>query len=90
MVMDLTFCELREKECVNIIDGRRLGHVLDIAFSCAGEISGIVVPGEKKFFKNIVGNDSIFIPWGSINKIGDDIILVELTNATVTIDGTSK
>lgn len=79
MVMDLTFCELREKECVNTVDGRRLGHVLDISFSCDGTVSGIVVPGEKKFFRNIIGSDSIFIPWRNISKIGDDIILVELS-----------
>lgn len=76
--MDITFCELREKEVVNICDGRRLGRILDLALTCAGRAIGILVPGDKKFFKNIVGNDSIFIPWRNITKIGDDVILVEL------------
>ena len=34
--------------------------------------------GEKKFFKNFSGGESIFIPWSNIVKIGDDVILAEL------------
>ncbi len=30
MVSDLTFCELREKEVINIVDGKKLGRILDI------------------------------------------------------------
>ena len=78
MSIELTFCELREKEVVNIIDGRRLGRLLDIAFSRKGHIVGIIVPGERRFFKNITGGDSIFIKWQHVKKIGQDAILVEL------------
>ena len=38
--------ELREKEVININDGRRLGYVCDVEVSlCKGEIEAIVVPG---------------------------------------------
>ena len=53
MVSDLTFCELREKEVINIVDGKKLGRILDIAFTRQGTIVGIIVPGEKKFFKSV-------------------------------------
>lgn len=76
--IDITFCEMREKEVVNIIDGKRLGRILDMAFTVNGNILGIIVPGEKKLFKNITGGDSIFIAWHNIIKIGEDTILVEL------------
>lgn len=75
---DITFCEMREKEVINVIDGRKLGRILDLVFTCHGEIIGIVVPGEKRFFKNIASNDSLFIPWKCIKKIGEDTILVEM------------
>lgn len=83
---DITFCEMREKEVINIIDGKKLGRILDIVFTCHGDVLGIIVPGEKKFFKNISGNDSLFLPWKNINKIGEDAILVSLVGGSV-IDG---
>ena len=78
MISDLTFCELREKEVVNITDGKKLGRILDMALTCSGNVLGIIVPGEKKFFKNISGDESIFVPWKNIVKIGEDAILIEL------------
>lgn len=78
--IDYTFCELREREIINVADGRRLGRLSDIAFSAKGIVLGIIVPGEKKFFKNIAGSDNIFIPWECILKIGNDVILVDLNN----------
>ena len=80
--MEITFCDLRAKEVVNICDGKRLGNIIDIVFdSCCARITGIVVPGERNFFcffKNCV---DIFIPFNKIRKIGRDVILVELNPA---------
>lgn len=76
--VDFTFCELREREVINITDGKRLGRVIDIGIHCNGSIIGLVVPGERRFFKNISGNENIFIPWKDILRIGDDVILVQL------------
>ena len=71
----LTF---KQKEVINLNDGRRLGYVQDVEANFeTGEITAIVVPGNTKFFS--VGNkNDIVIPWSNIRKIGDDIILVEI------------
>ena len=71
----LTF---KQKEVINLIDGRRLGYVQDVeAEFSTGEITAIVVPGTSKMFS--MGNKGdITIPWNKIKKIGDDIILVEI------------
>ena len=71
----LTF---KQKEVINLIDGRRLGYVQDVeADFSTGEITAIVVPGTSKMFS--IGNKGdITIPWNKIKKIGDDIILVEI------------
>lgn len=75
--MEVTFCDLRSKEVVNIIDGRKLGKIVDIVLdTCCAKITGIVVPGDKKLFN--FKNEDLFIPWRNIRKIGDDVILVEL------------
>lgn len=78
MSCELTFCELRNKEVINICDGRRLGRIFDLVFTLNGKVMGIIVPGDKGFFRGLGGVDSIYIPWCNIRKIGDDCILVEL------------
>lgn len=78
--MELSFCELRAKEVVNICDGKKMGNIIDLIFdsSCA-RITGLVVPGEKSFLSFFKSSNDIFIPYNRIRKIGTDIILVELT-----------
>lgn len=77
MEIQLTYCELRKKDVVNLVDGRKLGKIIDVVFDIKGRIHGFVVPGFKKWaiFKTM---DNIFIKWCNIKKIGEDVILVEL------------
>lgn len=78
--MEISFCELRIKEVVNVCDGKRLGNIVDLVFdtSCA-RVTGIIVPGERSFLNLFKSNNDIFIPYNRIRKIGKDVILVELT-----------
>lgn len=77
--MEISFCEMRAKEVVNICDGKLLGNIVDLVFdSCSARITGIVVPGERNFFSFFKNNQDIFIPFNKIRKIGKDVILVEL------------
>ena len=71
--------ELRCKEVVNVTDGRRLGHIVDVVFDLlSARLLGIVVPGEKSFWNVFKNGSQLFIPFSCICKIGDDTILVEL------------
>ena len=77
--METSFLELRCKEVINVVDGTRLGHVVDIVFELpSGKICGIVVPGSKTIFGFLKGGNDLFIPFSQICKIGADTILVEL------------
>ena len=74
--MENSYCELRNKEVVNVLNGKRLGRIVDLIISSRScRVLGLVVPGCKKFFKT---KDDIFIPWKNIQRIGDDVILVQL------------
>jgi YlmC/YmxH family sporulation protein len=75
---ELTFCELREKEIVNLADGKRLGRLVNLALSCNGRVLGLMAPGDKRALKGL-GKETVFIPWQNIQKIGDDVILVNLS-----------
>ena len=77
----MRFCELREKEVVNICNGKCLGGVVDLQINaCSGAIEALIVPGPGKFC-GFFGTDSeaeYIIPFECIRRIGEDIILVEI------------
>ena len=69
---------LRDKEVINICDGRLLGYVCDIeADVTAGTIRALILPGDGKLFGLIRGNDLV-IPWDKVQCVGADSILVRL------------
>jgi len=73
------FSDLRNKEVINISDGKRLGYVCDIEIDMiSGKITAIVLPGSKGVFWLLGKNNDCIIPWADIKKIGDDIILAEM------------
>ncbi len=75
----ITFCDLRSKEVVNSVDGKRMGRIVDLVFlGETGKIKGIVTPYGKRgpFGK---GQD-IFIPWRCVDTVGEDVIIVNLND----------
>lgn len=76
---DLSYCELRRREVINGVDGRRLGHIIDIVFSSeSGKIRGIILPyGKRGLFQK---SQDLFVPWQCVQKIGEDVILVEIVD----------
>lgn len=69
----------KQKEVINLSDGRRLGFVQDVEADFeTGRITAIIVPGSNKLFNMIGNKGDIIIPWEKIKRIGDDIILVEI------------
>ncbi len=74
--------DLKLKEVVNILDGKRLGPISDIEIDVEnGRLTAIVVPGTGKFLGLFGRNEDVIIPWDKINKIGFDVILVETPSA---------
>ena len=90
--MQISFCELRAKEVVNIYNGKRLGNIIDMIIdtSCA-RVLGIVVPNCNAKFSIFKSSSDVFIPYHSIVKIGKDVILVDLSNiSTQELDKNKK
>ncbi|MBQ9943300.1 MAG: YlmC/YmxH family sporulation protein [Clostridia bacterium] len=77
---DLSLSELRAKDVVNTLDGKRLGKVMDIEFNaCTGQVEALVIPGEFRISDVIKGEKTgIVIPWCNICKIGENVILVQV------------
>jgi len=69
--------DLKDKEVINICDGRKLGCVDDVEVDIvSGRLVSVIVPCDGKLFG--FGRKSLVILWDSIEKIGDDIILVRV------------
>ncbi len=79
--------DFRQKEVINISDGKRLGFVCDVEINLeSGKLDAIVIPGQGRIF-GLFGKDNEYvIPWSKIKKIGEDIILVEFDERNVRRD----
>ena len=70
--------DLRCKEVINISDGCRLGFVSDVDIRIPeGQVIAIVVNGPCRFFGLFGRGEEFYIPWDCIQRIGDDIILID-------------
>ena len=67
--------ELQNKDIVNIIDGKKIGNIVDISISKEGYISGLII--QKVKFSLFRGSNDEEIKWNQIKKIGEDVILVD-------------
>lgn len=76
--MQCRFRDLRRKEVININDGARLGLVADVDLRMPeGQAAAIVVYGPARFFGLFGRGEEYYIPWDCIQRIGDDIILID-------------
>ena len=70
--------ELKQREVININDGRRLGIVYDVEIDMEkGQIDAIVIPGTGRVLGFFSKESDIVVSWDSIKKIGTDVILID-------------
>lgn len=72
--------KLKNKEVINVRDGRSLGFVYDIEVNLeSGTIDGIIIPAERGLFRFFGSREDDFIvKWDKIRTIGDDVVLVDV------------
>ncbi len=72
--------DLATRDVVNTVDGRRLGNIVDVELDLAnGKIVAVIVPGQPKMLGVFGRSDDYVVPWENIRKIGEDVILVEIS-----------
>ena len=79
----MSFSEIRQKDVINIRDGRNLGKPIDLVLNENACIEALVVPGESGGFFGFfrTNREGIAIDWHRVRRIGDDVILVEVEQA---------
>ena len=69
--------ELQQKEIINIVNGKRIGMIIDVILDDKGYIKNLVLE-EKRLRK--FNREEYSISWNNIVKFGDDIILIDTRN----------
>jgi YlmC/YmxH family sporulation protein len=70
--------DLRNRDVVNILDGKKLGNIIDIDLDLDnGKVLALVLPGRVKGFL-FTKREEVVVPWQKIVRIGRDVILVEV------------
>ena len=81
----MTFSELKQKDVVNVCDGRKLGKPIDLVLNDAACVDAIVVPAGGGILSMIKQEkEGCLIPWKRIIRIGDDVILVDIREENCT------
>ena len=69
--------ELQNKDVVNLNDGKKIGNIIDVSIDNSGKTVGLIVE-KYKFLVSMFTNKEIEIKWNQIEKIGEDVILVNI------------
>lgn len=78
--MNCSVTDLRNKEVINIKTGNRLGCVSDVEICCeSGSLCAIIIWGKGRLFDLWGKQEDIRIPWKSIQVIGEETVLVCLS-----------
>ncbi|MDR1693067.1 MAG: YlmC/YmxH family sporulation protein [Oscillospiraceae bacterium] len=76
--MHCRIADIRGKEVIDVCSGNRLGYPSDVEIDAeTGQLVALVVPGACKYLGMFGREEDIVIPWHSISRIGEDLILVE-------------
>lgn len=72
--------DLQSKDIVNVIDGKNIGNIIDVRINEeTGSIEALVIEPNKNFFSFMNRGTDTEINWKNITKIGEDVILVNIT-----------
>lgn len=72
--------ELQSKNIINLVDGKKMGNIIDVNIDEIGKIIEIIVEKPKFNFLNIINNKEFIIKWEQIDKIGEEVIFVRVVN----------
>ena len=72
--------DLQNKDIINVIDGKKIGIIIDITINEDGTLSSLIVETTKSLLSRFSSSSELEIKWKQITKIGSDVILVSITD----------
>lgn len=70
--------EIQNKDIINIIDGKKIGRIIDADIDSNGMLRSLISEKYRFFFSMFSNKAETEIKWPQIEKIGTDVILVNL------------
>lgn len=70
--------DLQHKDVVNMLDGKKIGNIIDVSIDNEGKMSGLIVEKNRFLISMFTNKNEIEISWKQIEKIGEDVILVKI------------
>lgn len=67
--------DIQDKDVVELKTGIKIGNIIDIKITTEGKIESLILE-KRKYSRLFSPNDEIEVPFHKINKIGEDVILV--------------
>ena len=68
----------QHKDVVNMLDGKKIGNIIDVSIDNDGRMSGLIVEKNRFLISMFTNKNEIEISWKQIEKIGEDVILVKI------------
>lgn len=70
--------DLQNKDVISVIDGKKIGNIIDIKIEDSGRIEALIVEPNRYIFNVFSSHQEFDIKWSEIDKIGEDVILVNM------------
>lgn len=70
--------DLQSKDVVNVVDGKKVGNIIDVNINMEGHLESLIVEKSKFFVSMFSSANEIEVRWPQIEKIGKDVILVKI------------
>ncbi len=71
--------DLQNKNLVNTSDGKNIGNIIDVNIDYkSGNINSFIIESKTNMFKFLNKDRDMEVRWDEIEKIGEDVILVNI------------
>ena len=71
--------ELQNKNLVNVSNGKNIGNIIDVNIDYqSGNIKSFIIESKGRILKFLNKDNDMEVKWNDIQKIGEDVILVNM------------
>ncbi len=72
--------DLQRKDIVNLNNGKKIGRIIDIEINTTdGSLVNLIIE-KNRYFRNFFnGETDVLVKFDQIKKMGEDVILIDLT-----------
>lgn len=67
--------DIQDKDVVELKTGLKIGNIIDVKINNEGYIESLILE-KRKYTRLFSSNDEIEVPFNKIERIGEDVILV--------------